>query len=166
MTGRLFADCRGTAAVEMALIAPMLLILMMGAVELGNYFLSEHVLVKAVRDGAIYAARRDIYDCTTATPPVSAAAKDDTKKLVRTGELGSGSDRLPNWSSATFDVTVACATSAGGTTMKGMFTQTGGKVAIVTVSARLPYRSLLGTIGFNATDLYLHASEESTAIGV
>ena len=33
--------------------------LMFGAVELGNYFLNEHSLVKAVRDGARYAARQD-----------------------------------------------------------------------------------------------------------
>ena len=43
----------GVAAVEMALVAPLLLALLFGSVELGKYFLDQHVVVKAVRDGAV-----------------------------------------------------------------------------------------------------------------
>ena len=36
----------GAAAVEMALVAPLLLALLFGSVELGKYFLDQHVVVK------------------------------------------------------------------------------------------------------------------------
>ena len=52
MIGRLRKNDCGSAAVEMALVTPMLLILMMGAFELGNYFVSQHVLIKGLGDGA------------------------------------------------------------------------------------------------------------------
>ena len=48
---RLLRDKRGNAAVEMALVTPLLLLILFGSVELGNYFMDEHTLVKAVRDG-------------------------------------------------------------------------------------------------------------------
>ena len=58
-------DRCGAAAAEMALVAPMLITLMFGSFELGNYFLSEHALAKAVRDGARYATRIAVtnYSC-------------------------------------------------------------------------------------------------------
>jgi hypothetical protein len=47
------------AAAEMALVMPLLLTILFSLVEAGNYFYTEHVLVKAVRDGARYAGRQD-----------------------------------------------------------------------------------------------------------
>ena len=58
----LFRDRAGAAAAEMALVTPLLMIIMFGAMELGKYFLDEHVVAKAVRDGARYAARRSFTD--------------------------------------------------------------------------------------------------------
>ncbi|MGL5837065.1 MAG: TadE family protein, partial [Sphingorhabdus sp.] len=64
---RSFMQCRkGAAAAEMALVTPLLMIIMFGAFELGNYFYSQHVVTKAVRDGARFASRSlpiDV-DCT------------------------------------------------------------------------------------------------------
>jgi Flp pilus assembly protein TadG len=42
----LASDTRGSAAAELMLVMPILLIIMMGAFELGNYFRSEHILVQ------------------------------------------------------------------------------------------------------------------------
>ena len=53
----LLASDDAAAAAEMALVVPLLVILMFGSFELGRYFLDEHVVVKAVRDGARYASR-------------------------------------------------------------------------------------------------------------
>ena len=50
--GLFLHDTRANAAVEMALVAPLLLAILFGSVELGNYFMNEHELIKAVRDGA------------------------------------------------------------------------------------------------------------------
>ena len=54
---------RGTAAAEMALVTPLLLALMLGSVELGNFFMDQHALTKQVRDGARYASRLAINQC-------------------------------------------------------------------------------------------------------
>ena len=50
-------DSRGAAAAEMALVLPLLLVILFGSLELGNYFMNEHTLIKAVRDGARFAGR-------------------------------------------------------------------------------------------------------------
>ena len=49
---RLSTDRSGTAAAELALVLPLLLTMMFSTFELGNYFLAEHVVQKAVRDAA------------------------------------------------------------------------------------------------------------------
>lgn len=169
MIRRLHKDSSGSAAVEMALVTPMLLILMMGAFELGNYFVSEHILIKGLRDGAVYAARQDImtnYDCSAGTPTVPSGIVTDTENIVRSGELSGGTDRLPNWSSATFSITVNCATTAGSSTMSGMYTMNGGKAPVLTVSAQVPYRTVLGSIGVDVGNFTLGGSEQAAAIGI
>jgi len=47
----LFSNKDAAAAAEMAIVTPILVSLMFGSFEMGNYFLSEHVVAKAVRDG-------------------------------------------------------------------------------------------------------------------
>lgn len=169
MIRRLYKDDRGTAAVELALITPMLLILMMGAFELGNYFVSEHILVKGLRDGAVYAARQNIltnYDCSAGTPTVPTGIVTNTENIVRSGQLSGGPDRLPNWSSATFTITVNCATTAGSSTMSGIYALNGGKAPVLTVSAQVPYRTLLGSVGVDVGNFKLGGSEQAAATGI
>lgn len=171
MNARSFSNSRGAAAAEMALVLPLLLTLMFGSVELGNYFRSEHVLLKGVRDGAVYAARQDVqvnFDCTSGTPVVPAGVTNKTKSLVRSGELSGGTDRLPLWddASTSFTVAVNCTTTAGGTTLKGIYLVNGGNVPVITVSADLPYRSVLGTLGLAGFDLRLKAAQQAVATGI
>lgn len=163
--------CRsGAAAAEMALVIPLLLMLMMGAVEVGNYFLAEHILVKGVRDGAAYAARQDVssFDCASGTPTVSQTVKDNTKSLVRTGQLSGGSDRLPNWSAnaAAFSMNLSCVTTANATAMTGIFTGSpSGKAPVLTITAQLPYRPVLQSFGFRGTGYNLYASQQAVVTG-
>ena len=65
MLRRLLRQSSGAAAVEMALVTPLLMVLMFGSMELGYYFYSQHVVTKAVRDGARFASRQgfDKYNC-------------------------------------------------------------------------------------------------------
>lgn len=44
-------DCRGTPIIEMALLLPLMLMLMMGIVVYGQYFLIAHSVQQAVNDG-------------------------------------------------------------------------------------------------------------------
>src|SRR3546814_9752890 len=80
-------DRSGAAAAEMALVSPMLIILMFGSFELGNYFLDEHVVLKAVRDGARYAARQNFTTMPCSGTPTADAA---IKNLVRYGNIEIG----------------------------------------------------------------------------
>jgi len=171
MSQSLALDRRGSAAAEMALVLPLLLVILYGAIELGNYFRSEHILLKGVRDGAVYAARQEIpvnYDCSTGTPIVPAGIVNETKTLVRTGALSGGSDLLPMWSdgSTTFTITVDCRTAAGGTDLAGLYSVNGNRVPVLTVNAELPYSSLFGTLGLGSPDLRLRAQEQAAAYGI
>jgi len=87
---------RGSAAVEMALILPVLLALMFGSVELGNYFMNEHSLVKAVRDGARFAARQNFSTYSACTGQPGGNTVSDTKNLVINGYLSGGTAITPN----------------------------------------------------------------------
>lgn len=162
MTPRsLLADRSGAAAAEMALVLPVLLALIFGVSELGRYFWSEHVLLKSVRDGAVYAARQriDNFDCSTNT--VHSTVVDQTRALVRTGALSGGVDRLGNWSSAVFAIDLSCVTSANGTVLSGIYSANGGNVPVITVRATVPYTSMFGLrLGLN-----LNARQQAAVYG-
>ena len=177
MLTRLWRTTRGTAAAEMALVTPLLLILMMGSVELGNYFYNEHILVKAVRDGARYAARQNFtnYDACSGLP--TGTVVDDTKKLVKTGLLIGPSgevvtmtpgplDRLAAWNATTISVTMSCTTTANSTTLSGIYRGRTTGAPVVTVSAIVPYIPVLASFGFRGTGLSLNATQQAAVMGI
>jgi Flp pilus assembly protein TadG len=159
---RLLRHTDGVAAAEMALVTPLLLTLMFGSFELGNYFLSEHVVVKSVRDGARYAGRLSFteYDCSAP----SSNAIDQIRNVTRTGQVASGgTERLTGWTSpTTITVSVACSS----TTTGGIYKDKTGGAPVVTVSASVPYSSLLGTIGLANPSLTLNAKSQSAVNGI
>ena len=156
----------GNSAAEMALVTPLLLVLMFGSFELGNYFLSEHVVVVAVRDGARYAGRRPFSDYLSCTAPTT-DARDKTRNITRTGQVdGGGTPRLINWTDVTtIAVSVRCDTS-GPYDTSGIFTGLSGGARVVTVSATLPYQSLFQSIGLGTLGLNLSAQSEASVMGV
>lgn len=176
------ADATGAAAVEMALVGPLLLIIMFGSIELGNYFLEEHDLVKSVRDGARFAARQDFSNYTACsgnlpTPGTAGSAFENTKLIVQKGTLDStASDLLPNWPSVTFSATVSCVGAAGGQNMGGIYSgrlggtcngsSATGCAQVITVNASLNYRSILGSFGFTGKSLTLNASSQAAVTGI
>lgn len=159
---RLLRQSDGVAATEMALVTPLLLTLMFGSFELGNYFLSEHIVVKAVRDGARFAGRLPFteYDCSTP----STDAIDKTRNVTRTGQVASGgAARLNSWTSSdTITVSVDCSA----TTTGGIYKDKTGGAPVVTVSASVPYSSLLGTVGLANPSLTLNAQSQSAVHGI
>lgn len=165
---QLIRDDSAAAAAELVLALPLLLVLIWGPIEIGNYFMDEHMLVKGVRDGATYAAHQDItkFNCTTNT--VDSTVVDNTKAIVRSGALTSGTDRLRNWGSATFTMTLNCVTQASdGTALGGIYSfNTGGKVPVITVNATVPYSPVLGNLGFRPATLNLSASQQATVMGI
>ena len=177
MTGRprlLRCNRSGSAAVEMALCMPLLLALMMGSAEIGNYFMNEHTLIKSVRDGARYAARRPWSDYTSCNA-VSGALVTDTRNVVMNGYLSTGTILTPNITPGNITVSTTCTANAGGQPMKGIYNNRGtfcggaptsGCAQIVTVSAQVPYRSILGTFGFSGFGMQLNASSQAAVAGI
>jgi Flp pilus assembly protein TadG len=164
----LIFDQRGTAAAEMALVTPLLLILMFGLVEVGSYFYNQHILVKSVRDGARFAARQGFDNFQTCGATPTGTVEADTKQVTRTGRISGGGDRLANWTNAstTFSVTTLCSTGNGTVTYAGLYSSfSSGGARIVQVSATLPYRPIIGMFGLKAT-FTLKASQQAAVAGI
>jgi Flp pilus assembly protein TadG len=148
----------------MALVTPLLVTLMFGASELGNYYYDNHVAVKAVRDAARYASRRGFADYTCPST-ISSGAITATRNVTLTGQASSGTPRLSYWSNpATVTVSLACADNSSETYSGVYFGRT--TVPVVRVSAAFPYRSLFSLIGFNTTGLMVRAESEVPVMGV
>jgi Flp pilus assembly protein TadG len=156
----------GAAAAEMALVTPLLLIIMCGAFELGNFFLNEHILVKAVRDGARFAARQNFSNYPSCSGSVADPLLTNTRNVVKTGLLSGGTDRLPYWTATTINVTMSCSTTAGGQTMSGIYRGRTSGAPIVTVSATVPYTPVLKSFGFRGIGLNLNATQQAAVMGI
>lgn len=66
---------RGQATIEMALLLPLLLVLVLGAVEFGRLFFTHIVITNAAREGAFYlATHSDDYDSGTGNAPKTVLA--------------------------------------------------------------------------------------------
>ncbi|MCC6480552.1 MAG: pilus assembly protein [Sphingomonadaceae bacterium] len=161
---RLINCTAGTAAVEMALVTPILMVLMFGAFDLGNYFLQQHIVTKAVRDGARYAGRQSFAEFAGCTP--SSTVEQRTRNITRTGIVANGgTPRIANWTNpASITVAAACDTSG---TYTGIYTDVAIGAPRVTVSAMVTYNSLFGQFGLltNAT-VNMRAQSESAVMGV
>jgi TadE-like protein len=166
---RLCEDSRGAAAVEMALVTPLLLLLMFGSFEMGKFFWDEHIVIKAVRDGARYAARQSF-----ASMPCggSAANEDEIKNLVRFGipdVTNADKPRIYYWTDPnSVTVTIDCYDNSGtdgARVYDGVYSDR-SSVPRVTVSAHVPYSPLVGAgIGVHG-GTFLNASSEATVFGI
>jgi Flp pilus assembly protein TadG len=170
---KLLRDEQANAAAEMAMVTPLLLIVMLGCTELGNYFWNEHKLLQAVRDGARFAARQSFSNygtCSTSgTDLTSATVGSDTKKVVQKGSLDSTQpDLLPNWSTATFKLTVTCDTSqVGGQDMLGLYKNNPNGWTKVAVETRLTYRPVVAVaLGFSGVSKQLYAQSQAAVTGL
>lgn len=159
----------GAAAAEMALVMPMLVVMMFGSAEVGKFFWDEHVVMKAVRDGARYASRQKFADM-----PCSGTAANEAaiKNVVRYGAptVGTLDPRLYYWTDDdTITVTITCYNNGGtgGTTRiyNGIYSSR-SDVPVVKVSASVPYSPIVGAIGIDASNFELNAYSEGTVFGI
>ena len=172
----MLGDSRGTAAVEMALVTPLLLAIMLGSVELGNYFMNEHNLVVAVRDGARYAARQSFTNYTSCSGAPGGTVDADTKHVVMDGYLSTGSITTPNIAAGDITLSISCASTAGGQNMLGIYrsrfggtcngSSANGCAQTVKVDANVAYRSVLGALGFSGVGMRLRASSQAGVTGI
>lgn len=170
MTGaalrRLSGCTSASAAAEMALVTPLLMIIMFGSVELGNYFWNEHIAMKAVRDGARYAARQPVEDfpCSGAIP---SATETRIKNVTRTGQIGDGGDpKLAGWDDAEVTITFDCQTTPASPYNTGIYSGLTGGARRVTVSAAVPYRAIIGAVVFPTDSLQVRAEAQAVVFGI
>lgn len=161
----LFGDSRGAAAAELALMLPLLLMIMFGSLEIGNYFMNEHTLSKAVRNGARFAARQGFGNYTACTGSPGGTVVTDTRNVVMSGYLAGGTIITPNIEAADITVTTSCATTAGGQTLSGIYAGRASGAPVVTVSATVDYLSVVGILGFNAPTVTLNAASQAAVMG-
>lgn len=158
----LISCTKGAAAAEMALVTPLLILIMFGAFEAGNFFWKQHIVSNAVRDGARFAGRRPFTDYAGCTP--STGVKNDTNSVTRTGRISGGTPRIANWTDAT-TVTVTMPGGCNTTYSGGIYTNNPGGAPTVTVTATVPYNSLFGNLGFITTNLRMRADAQAAVMG-
>lgn len=175
-SSRLIVDRGGSAAAEMAMVMPLLLVLMFGSFEVARYFLDEHVVLKAVRDGARYAARHGFanYPCNAVGPgTVNSTVEANTRNVVRYGKVAPAVGDVPRlgyWNATitggapSVTVTVNCANKVVGTeTMSGLYR--GPAVPIVTVNAIVEFRPMFGALTMGDRIIRLTAESQATVMG-
>ena len=165
---RFIMDDSATAAVEMALMVPMLLTLMFVMMEAGLYFWTEHKVVEAVRGGVRYASRLPY---SSLCPTASSATLADIANVTRTGTLDTtAAPVVPGWTSNA-NVTVTPLCTAGSFVSTGIYTTlvTTGvpNGATVTVSTtNVAYPSIFNALGLITTSYNVNAWSSAAVIGI
>ena len=158
---RLLSDRSGSSAAEMALVMPLLLVLMFGTFELGYYFLSEHVVQKAVRDAARYAGRLPVASYPSCTVPAGTATS--IQRVARTGLPDGTVQRLQGWTADSMTTVTMTCEAVG--RFEGIYKDFPSGVPVIVVKASVPYPSLFGTMGLPAPTLTLNAASQSAGFG-
>ncbi len=156
--GEFIGGTSGAAMVEFTLVAPLLIVLGLGAGEFGRAFQHHHVLNKAARDAARYLARVPASCAGGITDPAYVTA---AKNLAITGYAGGGAPILSYWTDpTTITVTVGCYDNSAGT-LRGLSSIPLIKVSIQVDYADIGFLNLLGTdpITFNASHEEMHIGE-------
>jgi hypothetical protein len=141
---------RGGVAIEFALIFPVLLMMAVGLIELGNAHIQASAVTKAVRVAATFAARSPW--------PLSTAAETTARNLARTGTPdGSGALLVPGWSDAAAALDFTFSSYLVDTTA----------IPVIEVEAKVPYKAiipgLLDLLGFSG--FTIEARHEQLRIG-
>lgn len=130
---------RGAAAVECAIIAPLLTLLLLGTIDVGQFANMYQKVSDASRHGARVAARFG----TSSTAQVEAAVMDYLEQAC------------PNVAPATLDsATTVTVMNAAGTSMSGSMTVTTGSQIRVQVTMQFePVRFISGFAGLDGSQI-------------
>ena len=159
---RLWKDCRGAAAVELALMVPLLMTLMFVSLEAGHFMFLHHQVVKGVRDGARFAGRQDFANFVCGTVTVPSGLETSIKNVTRTGIVAGGTSRVFGWDNSDIAVAVSCPATVVNT---GIYSGL-GNAPRVTVTATVEYPSLLTTLSGINVSMNLVARQQAAVTGV
>ena len=158
---RLAADSGAASAAEFALVLPLLIGTLFTFVEAGRYIDHLHVVSKAVRDGARYAARQPFATYGCAGGGLDATVGSAIKRYTRTGSIAGSGGRLSYWTSdATVTVSANCAAWSS-----GIYTLQVGGAPVVRVTAEVPYQPILSGLS-RLGSFSVGATAESAVMGI
>jgi len=153
--------CGGTAALEFALVLPLLALLLFGAVDLGRLLADYQIAAQGMRDAGRFLSRADPamlgIDCARGGVDDGSVPAREAMNLAMTGTVdGSGGFALGYWTdssslaAAGITIAVQCADNGGGE-LDGLYAGTAA-VPSVQVSAAIPFPLLNGwLLGRGAT---------------
>ena len=150
----------------MALSVPIILALLVGCFEFGNYFWTEHQVMKGVRDGARFAARQPVDKLGCGPNPSNATVETEIKNVTRSGNSSGTTPRIPSWDNNEVTVTITCQGTPSGIYTSGIYANLPSGARIVTVSATVPYPSMFGALGFNTRSLNVGARAQAAVMGI
>lgn len=156
--GNFIGDTSGAAMVEYTLVAPLIIVLGLGAGEFGRALQHHHIFNKAARDSARYLARVPA-SCTGGI--ADPAHVTTAKNLAITGYAAGGTPVLSYWTDPnTVTVTVGCYDNTA-ETFRGQ-----SKIPLIKVSIQVTYVDIgflnllgAGAITFNVSHEELHVGE-------
>jgi hypothetical protein len=122
--------------------------------------------VKAVRNGARFAARQNFTNYPTCSGSVGEPALTNTKNTVMRGYMAGGTIITPNIQASDISVDTSCKGTAGGQSMTGLYFGRVNGAQIVTVKASVTYRPVVGLFGFTGIGMRLNASSEAAVAGI
>lgn len=126
LLNKFFRNRRGAAAVEFALLVPIILVTAAVIIELGRGLAQASAVEKGLRGGAMLAAR-------SSWPLVDSTELSNIRNMVMTGTVdGSGAPLVDGWVD-TSTVTIVPSTT----------TINGEEINVVTITAQAPFNELL-----------------------
>jgi Flp pilus assembly protein TadG len=145
-----FARARaGAAGMEFAIIMPLMLVLMIGAIEIGRAMHSYHVVNTSTRDAARFLSRQPMTACPGANF-VDLVDRTDAVAIAMTGNRAAASqgNLLGHWDHSDpldrNDVTITVTCVSTGTDIQGIFNGV-TEVPVIDVTATFDFPYLFGT---------------------
>jgi len=161
---RFLSDTRGAAAAEMALILPLSMLLLFTGFEAGHYFYQQHQVIKALRDGARYAARQSFDDINCRSgATIDSTVASNIRALTRTGQISGGTSRISNWADGDITVTVTCPTATESQT--GIY-DSGEPAPQINVTTSFNYDSLFNGLGIITNSATIGGTQQATVMGI
>lgn len=158
----LISNDEGATLVEFAILAPVLVLLGLGAAEIGRAVQHHHTVEKSARDAARYLSRVP----ASCGGGVSAAHEATAKNLAWTGYMTGATPLLPYWldPNTTVTVTVDCFANDTGTILNRV-NSSNNSIPLITVSIDVPYQDIgfLGLLG--AAAISLKSAHSQVSIG-
>ena len=153
---RLRSDEQGAALVEVAIVAPFVLLLSAGVFEFSNVLNTRLLLEAGVEDAARYMARCNDSNWNTCVTL--------GKNLAVNGAVTSGSPRVTGWTTTQVTVSKASIAAVDGSGNQ-LYLSSTGTVDVVQVSTSFPYNGigLWGYLGF--ATLNIAASHQERVFG-